>query len=390
MKRTKEHTVSLPDLRQFLRQQGWKRSLSEDRNWEIYTLQLPGMEDEARILLPHGMKRGNGQYERRAQIGIESATRTLSGLFERDAEEITALIQGRDRDVMSVHLPVVSKAGSVSLQEATKQLEQIKSLVAYATAALEDPRPHYATWKGRMLAMTNHFQFGHTFDGSFGLTIESPITHKPETLQSLFADDAIPDVQVNPFAHRVMERIARSLVQISRAANDGGAERIVEGYREGANANMCESIAQSLKRASGSITYAFQWSPQVEVADELAEQDAIRLTSRHIPLLERASSQMREREPEETEVVGRVIQLASREPSRLGSQKSVRVEVTDRSPGEPESVVVELGVEAYKEAIRAHENEEYVRVRGSLVRSGNYWHLADPHDFQKWEPRRGL
>ena len=381
------HTVSLSDLRSFLRVRGWERQSTDDE-WEIFTLQLPGMDNEARVALPRDPRTDTALRKRRVAQSVKGAIETVAGLFEEDPEEVAATIRGEDRDVLRIRFPVVDGTSSLSLIDVTKHLEQLKSLVAYATAALEDPSPYHSAYRGRMREMTKHFQFGHTFAGSFGLSIENPITTTPQHLRQFFDDRSpSPDVQVDPFEHRVMERIARALVQISQASDDGGVDRLVEGYKEGVNANICESLASSLERVSGGITYEFHWSPRVEVPPELEDARTVRLSPRTVPMLKQASEQLREREPEEVEVVGRVVQLSSREPTRLGSEKSIRVEVMEGGgPDEPETVIADLGTDAYHTAIRAHENEEFVRVRGRLTRSGNFWHLADAHSFEKWSP----
>jgi hypothetical protein len=383
-----EHTVSLSDLRSFLQVRGWERQSTDDE-WEVFTLQLPGMDDEARVALPRHPRTDTALHKRRVEKSVKGAIETVAGLSEEDPEEVAATIRGEDRDVLRIRFPVVDGTSSLSLVDATKHLKELKSLVAYATAAIEDPKPVHSGYRGRMRKMTQHFQFGHTFAGSFGLSIENPITTPPQHLRQFF-DDRSPssDVQVDPFEHRVMERIAQGLVQISQASDEGGVDRLVEGYREGVNANMCESLANSLERVSGGITYEFHWSPRVDVPSELEETGSVRLSSQTVPMLKRANKKLREREPEEVEVVGRVVQLSSREPTRLGSEKSVRIEVTEGGgPDEPETVITDLGTEAYHTAIRAHEEETFVRVKGRLTRSGNFWHLADAHDFEKWRPK---
>lgn len=386
-----EHKVSLSDLRSFLKVRGWERQTSEDEDWEIYTRQLPGMEDEARVALPRDARTDTALRQRRVKRSVRGAIETVAGLSEEEPEEVAATIRGADRDVLRIRFPVLDGTSSLSLVDVTKHLNQLKSLVAYATAALEDPSPYHSGYRGRMREMTKHFQFGHTFAGSFGLSIENPITTTPQHLRQLFDDRSpSPEIQVNPFEHRVMERIAQGLIQISRASEDGGVDRLVEGYKEGVNANMCESLASSLERVSGGITYEFHWSPRVEIPSELEDTRSVRLSSQTVPLLKQASEQLREREPEEVEVVGRVVQLSAREPSRLGSEKSIHIEVTEGGgPDDPETVIADLGTDAYHEAIRAHENEEFVRVRGRLTRSGNFWHLANAHDFEKWSPKGG-
>lgn len=389
MTRDPEHQITVVELRSFLRGQGWNRHVSEGQNWDVYTFQFPGMDDEARITLPLDTRGEDALQRRKIRVSVRSAIETIAGLFERDPDDVVAAIRQEDRDVLGIRFPVMDGTASLPLSEMTKQLENIKSLIAYATAALENPVPYHETWRGSMKQMTEHVRFGHTFSGSFGLSIESPLTQKPHALRGLFGNEEDAEAVVNPFEHRVMERVAKGIIQVAEAADDGGADRLVEEYKEGVNARMCESIAASLKRVTGGITYAFEWSSYVDVSSDIARTPEVRLSSKCVSILEEASKRLREREPEDAEVVGRVIQLASRAPSRLGSKKIIRVERTERKSGEPHTVIVDVGADAYKQAIRAHENGEFVRVKGRLTRSGNFWHLADVTNFEKWKPRGG-
>lgn len=394
MKQDRLHAVSLADLRTFLQGQGWDRSVSDDREWLVYTFGFPGMEEPARVVLPRETKEEDRFRRRRTRNSVESAIRTISGLLDRPPEEVVSRIRRQDRDRMAVHFPASAGGASLSLMAISKQIDSLKSLVAYATAAIENPVPHHANWHGRMKEMANHFQFGHTFAGSFGVSIESPITTPPARLEQLFDTDE--PTRISPFEHRVMERVAASIRQVKQAEADGGVDRLVNGYREGANANICNSLATALKQARGGIRYAFEWSPQVDVSVDVIDEEPILLTTRLIPILEEAEQRLRTREPEEVEVVGRVIQLSAREPQRLGSRKRIRMDVARlRREGEkgahrsePDTVIVELDREAYSRAIRAHEEEALVQVTGRLVRSGNFWHLAKAHSLKEWHPDR--
>ena len=85
--------------------------------------------------------------------------------------------------------------------------------------------------------MVEHYRFGHTFAGSFGYTIESPLIHESDVFRSEFQDrlfelEAYTDeeVVVTPLERRVMERVG------ARAAVHGAG-----GDRNTAFGHSCRS-----------------------------------------------------------------------------------------------------------------------------------------------------
>lgn len=377
LKRGDLENVSLGEVRAFLRALRWDHSVSQNEKWDLFEPTADGPE----IILPRQGEISN------LEMYIQNAIETLSAIRDMPVDELILDISADDRDILRTHVPPSNGHQTVSLQEASKYLKHFKDLIAYASAAEDDPQPAYGNWQGPARKMVKHVQFGHTFDGSFGFSIESPLLGTAQRMQSPLYEGDSDVSREQPLERRVMERIMRSL-RFASQAPERGADWLSSQYRDGLNANMCTSLATLLEQVASSVTYEARWSRRIEVSDDLIGVKPIQLTTRHVPVLKEAAAVLENRDPESVEIVGRVIELSAREPSSLGSKKTVKVEVVSDAADLPDAVFVNLEAEDYRTAGEIHLDEGYVRATGHLTREGNFWHLTSTETFEPWSPQR--
>jgi hypothetical protein len=222
-------SVPLGLLRRYLGAVGWRRALDvrprsvalpaqyeqiwrqliegrtgAQRNFEVFQLSTPGLED-VEIVLPRD--RNASDFLTR----MESAIRTLSELEDRPAEQIIADVRAVGFDVVRSRIPdELVRDDTVHLMTAANYITGVKDLLA-ATATTEiDPAPYFLRVKKEGADYAEACYFGHTFRGSFGFTIESPVS--PNSAPPLFDIQQTP-----PFERRVIQRLARGIGDICDA-----------------------------------------------------------------------------------------------------------------------------------------------------------------------------
>lgn len=371
--------ISLPQLERYLRQLSREVIISESGRWRTYILGL-GTES-VEVVIPET----HVDFERRTYV--RNAIEALSAIKGEDVEMTILRIETQDRDLLLARVPDTEGTNSVSLADAEKYISHFKSLVAFSAASEEDPRPFFKNYLGQARNMIHHYRFGHTFRGSFGFTIESPIVSpvKRLTQHRLFEAEVQDEPSVvSPIERRVMERIVRGLYDAQNAAQQDDVGILLDGYASGLNANMCNALAEVVEE--NALRYEVFWSPTVEVSDDVAQASSIELSVRHYGLLLEANRQLKRKDPETVNVQGYVTSLSAEEPLRLDARRTIEIKWHFRQEGAPMRVLVDLSKDDYIEAHKAHLLGHIVEVRGVLAKAGNSWRLGDPQGFRIWGP----
>src|ERR1700724_200712 len=129
-----------------------------------------------------------------------------------------------------------------------------------------------------------HFQFAYTFQGSFGLTVESQVI-EPQVIEAQqrfsWGGDSFAPIQ-----RRVLERITRGFLFAKNAQQKQDPEEISQHFEQGFNANMCKAAAEMLQVLQGTqILYSVSWSYRLPPSQDVAQTPPIPLekeTSRYL------------------------------------------------------------------------------------------------------------
>src|ERR1019366_3045382 len=136
---------------------------------EVYVLSGAGLND-IELLLPRDRSASDSQRR------LEGAILTLSQVEGRDPEQVLADVRSVGFDVVRSRIPdeLVSD-DTIQLVSANNYIGGVKNLLA-ATATTElRPEPYFLRILKDANAYAEQCRFGHTFRGSFGFTIESPV-----------------------------------------------------------------------------------------------------------------------------------------------------------------------------------------------------------------------
>jgi hypothetical protein len=310
---------------------------------------------------------------------IESAILTLSKVERRSPEDVIASIRAIGFDRVSSRVPdalVINDA--IHLEIAADHIRDMKNLLA-ATATTElRPNAYFLRVSPKATEYADHCRFGHTFRGSFGFTIESP----------LVANDAptLPMVDEDPpFERRVIQRFARGVQSVCEAAEADDTNAITESVATGFSANACELFAKLIEETSpGGLLLSFAFSPEWRAAPDLERQVEFQVNTKHIEVTRAAAKVMREKPLSRPETVsGRVIELHSDNPLDLLSTNSgstIVVMWNSEDLGEI-PVLVPLSPTDYLTAVDAHKVGRAVKASGTLERKGRTWILSYVSEF---------
>jgi hypothetical protein len=220
--RTDPEAVPLGLLRRYLTARGWRRPETQRpvpsalmqnseishaflqarpggrRNFDLYVLS-DGGADDIEIVLPR--EQTGTDFLRR----IEGAIQTLCDVEGKEPEKIITAIRMIGYDVVRSRIPnALVHEDTIYLEVAENYIGGLRSLLA-ATATTEiQPDPFFLRVRREAMEYADRCRFGHTFRGSFGFTIESPVSPNNEP--------TLPQIdQPKPFERRVIARLARGI-----------------------------------------------------------------------------------------------------------------------------------------------------------------------------------
>ena len=352
-----------------------------ERNFDLYVLlpdpksdiQLPGIE----LVVP----RRTDDVDFRMRMA--SVVETLCVVNGLDQAEVVTQIRAVGFDLVQSRFPSsLVLDDSVHLEIAASYIDNIRELlVATATTELE-PMPFYPRAIPAAKKFADACRFGHTFRGSFGFTIESPIGEKPPQLTLEIADNP-------PFERRVIQRLARGVLVTCLAVETGDITSLIKNVRTGFGANACERLAKLIEDTSpGGLAMSFSFSPEWKADPEISAASEYILDSRHIEASRSAAKNMREALTVRPEViVGGISDLHSDDPENLmDTQSERRITVRWFNGTREVNVMIPLSPADYKLASDAHITGRQIRVSGALSQVGRTLRLEEAQGLSVVEP----
>jgi hypothetical protein len=363
----------LKNLYRFLARSGWVEE--RQSNERVVALNSPVSEDGdfVTVLLP--------QSEEFADSGrrLNEALSSVAAYLKMSSAILSRRLKAWDRDILRTRLfDRLVDTNAIPLRLASLVIDDLRSFVGYAAYAQQAPRPFFPRSGAVSAEFTEHCYFGHTFHGSFGLTIECPL---PMVGQMAIAEE----FKDPPFQRLVMQRIAHGYLQIQRAAKADDPTLLIHDYESGMNANMLRSLTQVYERLDRlSVEYAIEWAPELTPRKDLIQGIAVRFDGRAHEVASYAAAQLEaEDAPAETVVVSHVVSLKSEMPLDDGVQDQFDHVITldwEKEAGIPVRIRVALPREEYRKACDAHKNGRKIQVTGVPVKRGKFWTLEKPSE----------
>ncbi len=339
------------------------------RNVDVFVLSESGYDD-IELVIPKDAR--SADFSRR----LEGAIATLSQLEERAPNDVVASIRAIGYDVVRSRIPdnlVIEN--TIDLESARSYVNGMKDLLA-ATATTEiRPQPFFGRQSREATEYSEKCRFGHTYRGSFGFTIESPLT--PEKTEGLPGID--PPL---PFERRVVQRLALGIQHVCESVEREDVKPLVEGFKDGFGANGCDRFASLVRNTAYSgMSFGFIFSPEWKLPEKLRAGLQFTVGPKHVEMARAAADALRGESLEiRADVSGPVVRLQNEaDPSDLSAiMGEGEISILYSSEYGDIHVRVTLSPSDYLKAVEAHRLGRAVWVSGTLVHRGRYWYLNNP------------
>ncbi|TXM72170.1 hypothetical protein FV226_13150 [Methylobacterium sp. WL12] len=363
--------IPLGSLKRYLATAGWRRNALRS-GLELYS--LGPAADEIEIVLP-----GTSQA-RDVFVRIGQAVHTLTALEGRDTVAVIAAIRAISYDLIKSRLPdSVIRHDTIKLGTAEEFIRRMARLLAASAHAELHASAYFTRVDGVAQRYADECRFGHTFRGSFGFTVESPVG--PNTI---VPGEAAPPAP--PLERRTVQRLARGLRLIEGAIAREDPGEIVRGYEAGLNANACEELAALVEVPhAGEVRIDIAFSPEWGVPDVGAAPSFEIRHALSAEIMREAAKALRHSDEERRRtIVGKIRTLHSNEnPSDLFSISGTQDVIVEWDSDEHGLIRVRVSLppEEYLQAVDAHKTGRMVSIHGELKPPGRFWRLENPRDF---------
>jgi len=367
-------TLTPEQVAAYLRRKGWRALDYPNSNLLVFGAP---QDDDLSLVLPS--RREFSDYPEKLRDSI----RLLSALNDQDFQTIVHNIAHWDRDVFKIRLDSPGGEQLLPLDYATQMISKYRDFVAYAAATEAEPRKFFAKLTSSGREFVEKCMFGHTFVGSFGITIECPLDLAPQL--------PLPGMPPpRPFRRAVTERIATGYSNTVMAIENDDPDIIVRNYNVGFSGNMCELLADIYELSEGrSVSHRMIWAPELSPPQHLTiTEQPIGLDERAYRMLKAASDALHTvEEPDEDKIIfGRITNLRSDMPPLHSEEFELAtrtiVVLWEIEKQQPLRVHIVLPLDQYRLACDAHKNGRKVRILGKPRKTGKFWRLFDHHGFE--------
>jgi hypothetical protein len=355
--------VSRGAVIRYLTDQGWRRQSSRDGRLTRLSLDADTSGEAVDLIF------STSAQEERSEV--EAAINTIVQLYDTTATRVTQQLAHLAYDLIFSRIPdEYVRHESIELGMAQAYVQSMKGFLAASASTEISGQTSFRRTLKDGLVYANECRFGHTFHGSFGFVIESPVglNDAPQM------DVVEPSV---PFGRKVVERIGRGFASFGDAVAQDDPSPIVTAVN-GMSANMCDEVIgiiedTGISKLELSISYSPEWGTLSSLPS-----GTYRIEQRYVDLLKDASSRLRKTEvPKSETVIGRIVRLETEgNPADLLNESSRDIFVSWDS-AEYGHIRVQVGLDpkSYLVALEAHGSGQLFAVTGLLKRRGRGWLL---------------
>ncbi len=273
-----------------------------------------------------------------------------------------------DRDTVRVRA-AESDDGSVTLNAGVDLVSGARDMLLSAACSLRESQPVYRAGANReAVELVSHLRLGQTDQGSFVVTLLTPVV--PAPLPVLLPD---PDDRNAPIQRRMTRRLVGALAAVREAAERTAAGETAafgDAVADGVSANLCEALVRLIDPFP-TLDISVSWARTRPVA---VPATAARFGRADVAYLREAARSLRDRAPRpDVRLYGFVRRLKRRETGDDGT-----ISLRAKIDGQRHSVTAVLERADYEKAVQAHGDRTPVVLSGDLDRIGQRWRLLSP------------
>jgi len=305
---------------------------------------------------------------------VEDTLRTLEAFEDRSSDAIAAEILFINFDLLKSAVPnSYLSFDAIPLQAAVEHVETLQELLTSSATTEISPKAFYGRVRKAATEYSARCLFGHTYKGSFGFTVQSPLAID-QAQPTLFEAEI-------PFERKVVTRLVNGLESISAAQRQNNLD-IALDPDNGLSANGFDVLANLIENAGGHVALEVAFSRRWQRQMEAARVESFEFSSQTVEISREVAEKLRSTyKPVLKTVIGRIINLRNTtDPSRLMQQaksRNVIIDFEDEDLGDIK-VRVTLGAADYLRAVEAHKAGQRIAVDGLLARNGLRYVMENP------------
>lgn len=376
--RVGDYVITQDELELFVTAQGWKRETTTDRQRQVFG--SPETDDFGKpitLVLP-----ARGEIHQINQH-LEAAVHLLARYYDRDEIAFAGEVFRSKSDIIKNRIPN-SRPDSIPVETAGKVLSAIFNVGGDAQRI---EKSIFLQSKTKLPGFGKMSHLGHTFPGSFGFTIFTPLPNSVQCDLGIAIKEGQERPSV-PFERRVIERIAREVRAIETAVQSKDILPMV-GECLASNAvsrRMCEAMSSLWHKGSNlELEYEFEWSSRWSSSQDIESvHSPVILTPEAKTILVEASKYLQQQEKPKTtkQIVRGFVSDLHKVPGDYAKTAKDRKRLVtimwEPVPRQIQRVQVELPPEDYQNAVRAHHEDREVQIEGFLRRKSPFYELLEP------------
>ena len=337
------------------------------RGWDLTRLQngmnmLSKDEGDFEIFLSQGREGRNHKEE------VYFALRTISDYYGKDISEVCRSVSSHLSDRISSRIPdEYVRNDSIEFKVAATYISGMKTLLSSsATTEITDNRSFRRTLK-EAIQYSETCRFAHTFRGSFGFVIESPVGVNDTPPLDGFDEDV-------PLERRVVERLVHGFSSIEEASIFEDPS-LITGKTSGLSANMCDALADLLEDMDVSnIKFEVDFSSEWRRKETLEQGRFFQFAQSDVEIIREGARALKIDEvPQKEAIFGKVRRVGTDgNPSDLlddGARREIEINwISDDD--KLIHIKILVSPEDYLKALDAHKNSKVIAVTGLLSATG--------------------
>ncbi|MFN6536440.1 MAG: hypothetical protein RM021_008715 [Nostoc sp. EkiNYC01] len=371
------------EVASYLETQGWKQQSQINDIASIWTLEL-GQGDNVEILLPL-----NTEF-RDFSARMSEVLHNLEIVENRSQLEIITNFKTPLAEIIHIsvnHSQIIN--GSIPIYQGVQLFESAKKLMWSAASSAVQPKPYF---KGSFSEVTDYMQklrLGHTKEGSYVLTIISPL--KIDNYQSS-----------DCFERKVTRTLFQALNIISLAPDQKLSERdnvLDEAIEEGVSANLCDALSHMINNASDpNLSFNLTCSKALSHPSNIPLE--IKLNKQVLSIITEVKNKLKSRKntlgrnQKSVLIDTRALPLSSREEllhstikglviklEWFGGNEKAKVTIRTLIENEEKEVIIEVNRREYLIAFQANLDQLPIICDGHLIEENELLILKEVQNF---------
>lgn len=353
-------------LWRYLAQLGWEEKNSKDGTMKRFTL-VEG-DQKVRLFFTREADADTTSKE------VAMALSTLEQVYGLSPSTIVKASASSLYDLIKATIPdnyVIND--TINLKTASLFIKSVRDFLASSATTEDSGEKNFLRNSKFSIDYANDCRFGHTFKGSFGFIIESPVGSNNETTMP-FIEPPLPH------GRKVVNRIRKAFEDIKEAKYSQSLAPLLSP-ESAISSNMCDDIVSILEDTGlHKVNFSFEMSKEWGKVESYPDEPFF-VEVKDIEMLKAVSNSIRgSSRPKDAIVIGMVSRLET-SGSRADifddrASREIIINWDSQDYGRIK-VKISLNPDQYLEALRAHSEGIPYRAEGSLLKEGRSWILVD-------------